>query len=85
MGADVMITIVFVLEVFLFGLAAGVFVVHEARKTRAESAGENGRERLKPAAISTRPRAGASAKRSAADKTRPATMRTGRAVRRLRS
>jgi uncharacterized protein YneF (UPF0154 family) len=46
MDADVMITIVFVLEVFLFGLAGGVFVAHEARKARLEGAAERERERL---------------------------------------
>jgi hypothetical protein len=85
MDADVMITIVFVLEVFLFGLAFGVFVVHEAGKARAEAAAENGRERLKPAAIRTRPSPSKSAKQSAAEKTRPAIARSGRPVRGLRS
>ena len=32
MDADVMITIAFCVEVFLFGLAAALFVAHEVRK-----------------------------------------------------
>jgi hypothetical protein len=38
MDADVMITVAFCLEVFLFGFAAAVFIVREARKGRAETA-----------------------------------------------
>jgi hypothetical protein len=37
MDADVMITVAFCLEVFLFGLAAAVFIVREARTGRAEA------------------------------------------------
>jgi hypothetical protein len=37
MDADVMITIAFCLEVFLFALAGGLFVAHEVRKNRAEA------------------------------------------------
>jgi hypothetical protein len=36
MDADVMITIAFCLEVFLFGLAAAIFIAREARKGGAE-------------------------------------------------
>jgi hypothetical protein len=36
MDADVMITVAFCLEVFLFGLAAAVFIAREARTGRAE-------------------------------------------------
>jgi hypothetical protein len=34
MGADVMVTIAFCMEVFLFGLAAALFLAHEIRKDR---------------------------------------------------
>jgi hypothetical protein len=37
MDPDVMITIAFCLEVFLFALAGGLFVAHEVRKDRAEA------------------------------------------------
>jgi hypothetical protein len=50
MDADVMITIAFCLEVFLFALAGGLFVAHEVRKSRSRAAVETGRERLEPAA-----------------------------------
>jgi hypothetical protein len=84
MDADVMITIAFCLEVFLFALAAGLFVAHEVRKSRSEAAAETGRERLKPAAMRTRPRPSASANLTAADAAPPVTARAGRAVRVLR-
>lgn len=80
-----MITIVFVLEVCLFGLAGGLFVAHEARKAHLEGAAENGRKRRNAAAKRTRPRPSTSAKQSAANRTPPAIGRTGRAVRGLRS
>jgi hypothetical protein len=37
MDADVMITVAFCLEVFLFGLAAAVFIAREAGTSRAEA------------------------------------------------
>jgi hypothetical protein len=37
MDADVMITVAFCLEVFLFGLAAAVFIAREARTGGAEA------------------------------------------------
>jgi hypothetical protein len=37
MDADVMITVAFCLEVFLFGLAAAVFIAREVRTGRAEA------------------------------------------------
>lgn len=55
MDADVMLTIAFCFEVFLFALAAGLFVAHEARKSRSEAAAEKGRERLEPAEMRTPP------------------------------
>lgn len=85
MDADVMITIAFCLEVFLFALAVGLFVAHEARENRSEAAAENGRERIERAEMRIRPRPSASAKLSAADGARPVTARAGRAVRGLRS
>jgi hypothetical protein len=48
MDADVMITMAFSFEVFLFALAAGPYIVHEVRKSRLEVAVETGRERLDP-------------------------------------
>ena len=60
MDPDVMITIAFCLEVFLFALAGGLFVAHEIRKSRSEAAVEIGRGRLESAAMRTRPRPSAS-------------------------
>jgi hypothetical protein len=85
MDADVMITIAFCLEVFLFALAGGLFVAHEVRKSRSEAAAEAGRERLDRTEMRTRPRPSASANRSAADAVQPVTARAGRAARGLRS
>ncbi len=85
MDADVMITIAFCFEVFLFALAAGLFVAHEARKSRSEAAAEKGRERLEPAEMRSRPGRSASANLSAVASARPVTARAGRAVRDLRS
>jgi hypothetical protein len=82
MDADVMITIALCLEVFLFGLAGGLFIAHEVRKSRSEAAAETGRERPEPAAMRTRPRPSASAK-STADAAQPLT-REGRAIPGLR-
>jgi hypothetical protein len=84
MDADVMITIAFCLEVFLFALAGGLFVAHEVRKSRSEAAVENGRSGLEPAAMRTRPRPSASANLSTADAAQLATVRVGRAVPGLR-
>ena len=85
MSADVMITIAFCFEVFLFGLALGLFVAHEVRNNRSQATAETGRERLKPAAMRTRPRPSASANLLAADVAHPVTAHGGRAVRGLRS
>jgi hypothetical protein len=85
MDADVMLTIAFCFEVFLFALAAGLFVAHEARKSRSEAAAEKGRERLEPAEMRTPPGWSASTNLSAAATARPVTARAGRAVRDLRS
>jgi hypothetical protein len=85
MDADVMITIAFCLEVFLFALAGGLFVAHEVRKSRSRAAVETGRERLKPAATPTRPMGSASANESAGEAAHPITARTGRPVPGLRS
>jgi hypothetical protein len=49
MDADVMITMAFSFEVFLFALAAGPYIVHEVRKSRSEVVVETGREGLDPA------------------------------------
>ena len=73
MDADVMITIAFCLEVFLFALAGGLFVAHEVRKSRSEAAVETGREHLKAAAMRTRQRPSASANVSAAEAAQPLT------------
>jgi hypothetical protein len=56
MDADVMITIAFCLEVFLFALVGGLFVAHEVRKSRSEAAAEAGSARLERAKMRTRPR-----------------------------
>ena len=45
MDADVMITIAFVLEVFLFGLVAAVVVARGVRKANRVAAAENERDR----------------------------------------
>jgi hypothetical protein len=42
MDADVMITIAFCVEVFLFGLAAVLFVAHEIRKARLRATANAG-------------------------------------------
>jgi hypothetical protein len=84
MDPDVMITIAFSLEVFLFALATGLFVAHEARKTRAEAAAEKRRDRLEPAEIRTRPRPPSSANLRASCTEQPVTPRARRAVRGVR-
>ena len=83
MDADVMITIAFCLEVFLFALAGALFVAHEVRKSRSQAAVETGRERLEPAAMRTRSRPSVSANLSTVD-AHPVTVRAGRAVPGLR-
>lgn len=45
MDADVMITIVFCLEVFLFALVPGVVIARRAHKARQEAAAKRGSER----------------------------------------
>jgi hypothetical protein len=84
MDADVMITIAFCFEVFLFALAGGLFVAHKVRKSRSEAAAEKGHERLEPAEMCARPRRSASTNLSAADRARQVTARADRAVRGLR-
>jgi hypothetical protein len=56
MNADVAITIAFCFEAFLVALAAGLFIGHEIRKSRSETAGESRRGYLEPAAMRARPR-----------------------------
>jgi hypothetical protein len=53
MDADVMITIAFTLEVFLFAFVAGVVVAHRAHKATREAAGERGTEPREPEAIAS--------------------------------
>jgi len=84
MDADVMITIAFCLEVFLFALAGGLLVAHEVGKSPSKVAVENGRERLEPAAMRTRTRSSASANLSTADAAQPVAVGSGRAVSGLR-
>jgi hypothetical protein len=45
MDADVMITIVFTLEVFLFALVPGVVIARRAHKAKQEAAAKRGGER----------------------------------------
>jgi hypothetical protein len=85
MDADVMITIAFCLEVFLFALAGGLLVAHEVGKSRSEAAAEAGRARLERAKMRTRPRSPARAKVSGARGAEPLATREARAVRGLRS
>ena len=61
MGADVMITVAFSLEVLLFGLAAAVLIGREARKGRAEAAPANANVSASKAGsgVTARERAGA--------------------------
>jgi hypothetical protein len=60
MDADVMITIAFCVEVFLFGLAGALFVAHEVRKDRPQATANAG----------TKPRSIARAEPSPDDGTR---------------
>jgi hypothetical protein len=84
MDADVMITMAFSFEVFLFALAAGPYIVHEVRKSRSEAAIETRRERLDLARICPQPRPSASRTLRAADTAQPepatARVRGGRGV-----
>ena len=84
MDADVMITIVFCLEVFLFALAGGLLVAHEVGKSRSQAAAEAGSARLERAKMRRRPRPSARAV-SGARGAEPVTPREGGAVRGLRS
>jgi hypothetical protein len=45
MNADVMITIVFTLEVFLFALVPGLVIARRAHAAKQEAAGKRGSER----------------------------------------
>jgi hypothetical protein len=74
MDADVMITIAFCLEVFLFALAGGLFVTREIRKGRSQAGAE----------IHAAPRPIARANPIAAAGTRAVTERAARAVRGVR-
>jgi hypothetical protein len=75
MDADVMITIAFCLEVFLFGLAGALFVAHEVRKSRLQATADGG---IKPRPI-------ASTAPNAYDETRALAAPVCGAVRGLRS
>jgi hypothetical protein len=69
MDADVMITIAFTLEVFLFALVAAVVIARRAHKaTREAAAGERGTEPREPEAIAPpRPPTAAANESTAAD------------------
>jgi hypothetical protein len=56
MDADVAITIAFCFEAFLVALALGLFIGHEIRKSRSETASESRRGYLERTAIPARPR-----------------------------
>jgi hypothetical protein len=84
MDADVMITIAFCLEVFLFALAGGLLVAHEVGKSRSEATVEAGRARLERAKMRTRPRPSVRGKVSGARGAEPLATHEGRAVRGLR-
>jgi hypothetical protein len=84
MDADVVITIAFCLEVFLFGLATALFVAREARKARAEAAAEKGRDRPESAEMRSRPRRPARANLRASCTEPPVTPRARGAARGVR-
>jgi hypothetical protein len=65
MDPDLVITIAFCAEVFLFVLVTGVFVVHEVRQSRSEATAERTRARLERAEAGTWPRPSADAARPA--------------------
>jgi hypothetical protein len=75
MDADVMITIAFCLEVFLFGLAGALFVAHEVRKSRSQATAD----------VGTKPRPIASPDASGDDGTRAVAAPACGAVRGLRA
>jgi hypothetical protein len=66
MDADVMITIAFTLEVFLFALVAGVVIVRRAHKATREAPRDRGTEPREPKTIGPKPPATAN-ERTAAD------------------
>jgi hypothetical protein len=74
MDADVMITVAFCLEVFLFAFAAALFVAHEVRKIRLQATAD----------VGTKPRAIPSAEPNADDGTRAVAAPVCGAVRGLR-
>jgi hypothetical protein len=85
MDADVMITIAFCLEVFLFALVAGVVIARRAHKAKQEAAGERGTEPREPEAIAP-PRPPASANElTAADASELVGGRARHALRGVRS
>lgn len=53
MDADVMITIVFTLEVFLFALVPGLVIAHRAHKAKQEAAAKRGSEHSEAPAEAT--------------------------------
>jgi hypothetical protein len=75
MDADVMITIAFCLEVFLFALAGGLFIKREVRKSQSQARAER----------HAAPRPIARANPIAAEGTRAVTERATRAVRGVRA
>jgi hypothetical protein len=56
MDPDVAITIAFCFEAFLVAVALGLFIGHEIGKSRSETAHENRRGYLEPAATPAQPR-----------------------------
>jgi hypothetical protein len=85
MNADVMITIVFVAEVFLFALVAGVLIARHVGQAKREAVGERGTEPRETEAI-RRPRPPATANElTAADSSELVGSRAHRALRRVRS
>jgi hypothetical protein len=85
MDADVMITIAFCLEVFLFALGGALLIAHEVGKSRSEAAAEAGRAGVERAKMRTRPRPSARAKMRGTRGAEPIRTHEGRAVRGLRS
>jgi hypothetical protein len=81
MDADVMITIAFTLEVFLFALVAGVVIARRAHKATREAAGEDGTEPRERKAIAPPSRPATANDLTAADAPE---LRGGRAPRALR-
>jgi hypothetical protein len=87
MDADVMITIVFCFEVFLFALVPGVVIARRAHKAKQEAAAKRGSERGEgPADASGLPTPPATANElAAADASELVGDRARRAVRGVRS